>query len=32
MGLEPDVPGLAVDPVKDILKGTQTGKLVDGGE
>ena len=32
MGLEPDVPGLAVDPVKDILKETQTGKLMDGGE
>ena len=32
LGLEPDVPGLAVDPMKDILRETQTGKLVDGGE
>lgn len=32
MGLEPDVPGLSVDEVKDILKETRTGKLVDGGE
>jgi heterodisulfide reductase subunit C len=32
VGLEPEVPGLAVDAVKDILKETRTGKLVDGGD
>ena len=32
MSLEPEVPGLAVDAVKEILKETRTGKLVGGGE
>jgi heterodisulfide reductase subunit C len=32
MGLEPGVPGLSVDAMKDILKTTRTGKLVDGEE
>ncbi len=32
MGLEPEVPGLSVDGLKNILKETQTSKLVDGGE
>ena len=32
MGLEPEVPGLGVDAVKNTLKETRTGKLVDGGE
>jgi hypothetical protein len=32
MGLEPDVPGLSVDGLKNILKETRTSKLVDGGE
>lgn len=32
MGLEPDVPGLSVDPVKEILAETRTKKLVEGGE
>jgi heterodisulfide reductase subunit C len=32
MGLEPGVPGLSVDAMKDILKTTRTGKLVEGEE
>ena len=32
LGLEPAVPGLSVDAVKNILKGTRTNKLVEGGE
>jgi heterodisulfide reductase subunit C len=32
MGLEPEVPGLLVDPIKKILTETQTKKLVEGGE
>jgi heterodisulfide reductase subunit C len=30
MGLEPGVPGLSADAMKDILKTTRTGKLVEG--
>jgi heterodisulfide reductase subunit C len=32
MGLEPGVPGLSVDAMKDLLKTTRTGKLVEGEE
>jgi len=32
MGLEPEVPGLSVDAVKTILKGTRTSRLVGGDE
>ena len=32
MGLEPEVPGLSVDPVKGILAETRTKKLVEDGE
>ena len=32
MGLEPEVPGLSVDPVKKILKDTRTSRLVGGEE
>lgn len=32
LGLEPVVPGLSVDAVKNILKGTRTNKIVGGEE
>ena len=32
MDLEPEVPGLSTDEIKEILKGTRTGKLVGGSE
>lgn len=32
LNLEPEVPGLSVEEVKSILKGTRTGKLVGGDE
>ncbi|MFX1367390.1 MAG: 4Fe-4S dicluster domain-containing protein [Promethearchaeota archaeon] len=32
LGLEPEVPGLGTDPIKEILKGTRTGRLVGGDE
>ncbi|MFW9788888.1 MAG: 4Fe-4S dicluster domain-containing protein [Candidatus Thorarchaeota archaeon] len=32
MGLEPEVPGLSVDGMKNILKETRTSKIVDGDE
>jgi heterodisulfide reductase subunit C len=32
MGLEPEVPGLSVDALKNILKETRTSRIVDGGE
>jgi hypothetical protein len=32
MGLEPDVPGLNTDAVKNILKDTRTSKIVGGDE
>jgi heterodisulfide reductase subunit C len=28
MGLEPEVPGLSIDAIKDILKNTRTGRIV----
>jgi heterodisulfide reductase subunit C len=32
LGLEPAVPGLSVDAMKNVLKETRTNKLVEGGE
>ncbi|MGQ4910544.1 MAG: 4Fe-4S dicluster domain-containing protein [Candidatus Thorarchaeota archaeon] len=31
MDLEPEVPGLDVEPIKKILKGTRTGRISSGG-
>jgi len=32
LDLEPEVPGLETDPIKEILKGTRTGRLAGGDE
>lgn len=32
LDLEPEVPGLSTDEIKEILRGTRTGKLVGGGD